>query len=45
MKKNKDCGSFNIASSLQRLWKSEGDGKRREEERKWFFYYFTDVSS
>ena len=38
MKKKRDYGSFNIASSLQYFWKIEGDGKRREEERKWFFF-------
>ena len=32
--KKRDCGSFNVTSSLQYFWKSEGDGKRREEERK-----------
>ena len=33
-KKERDYGSFNVASSLQYFWKIEGDGKRREEERK-----------
>ena len=37
-KKKRVCGSFNVASSLQCFWKSEGNAKRREEERKWFFF-------
>ena len=35
-------GSFNVVSSLQCFWKSEGDVKRREGEKKKILL-FTDV--
>ena len=35
-------GSFNVVSSLQCFWKSEGDAKRREGEKKKILL-FTDV--